>query len=60
MLGWFCRPLAHLLCYRVKRAQREPKHAPVVGQIQTLNHFGAGALDTVRGDTLCMPALIGP
>jgi hypothetical protein len=53
------RPAAHLVCYRVKRASGETAHAGA-SQIQTLNQFGSAALETVREDTLCVPALLAP
>lgn len=34
--------------------------AQVVGQIPTLNQFGGSELDTIREDTLCVPALLAP
>jgi hypothetical protein len=48
--------IAHLMCYQVKPATGQPKHARVVGVIHTQNQFGAGRLDTIKEDTLCVPA----
>jgi hypothetical protein len=48
--------LAHLMCYQVRAATGQPKHARVVGVIHTLNQFGAGRLDTLKEDELCVPA----
>jgi hypothetical protein len=47
---------SHLMCYRVKRAVGQPIHQKVKGHINTNNQFGAGRLDTVREDDLCVPA----
>jgi hypothetical protein len=49
-------PAVHLMCYQVKPAKGEPKHAKVVGQIHTEKQFGALRLDTVKEDELCVPA----
>jgi hypothetical protein len=48
--------IAHLMCYQVKAASGQPKHAKVVGQIHTLNQLGSGQLDTVKESELCVPA----
>jgi hypothetical protein len=52
--------VAHLMCYDIKPAPGEPKHAAVVGVIHTLNQFGAGRLDTVSEAELCVPATVVP
>jgi hypothetical protein len=52
--------IAHLMCYQVKAASGEAKHEPVIGQIQTVNQFGSGTLDTVKEDELCVPAEATP
>jgi cysteine-rich repeat protein len=49
-------PVAHLMCYEVKRAREEPKHVRRFG-VQVANQFGAETLDSVREETLCVPAL---
>jgi hypothetical protein len=51
-------PLAHLACYRVRRASGQPPHAKVAGQIHTANAYGAGRLDTIRESELCVPATL--
>ncbi|TFH24267.1 MAG: hypothetical protein E4H03_04045 [Myxococcales bacterium] len=70
-LAHFCTPVAknseaivnevdHLLCYKVKRARTEAKHAGVRGVIQTEDSFGAQAIDTIVERELCVPAVTGP
>ena len=46
---------AFLACYRVKPARGEPRHTRRTG-VHTANAFGAGQLDTVKEDELCLPA----
>ena len=48
-------PLAHLMCYTVKRAEGEPKHIKVSG-IQVNNQFGPLQLDTKKEAELCVPS----
>lgn len=48
----------HLMCYKVKPADNEPKHIRVNGQIHVNNQFGTDQrLDTVKEDELCVPAV---
>jgi hypothetical protein len=51
-------PLAHLLCYKARRASGQAPHVKVTGQIHTANVYGAGRLDTIRESELCVPATI--
>jgi hypothetical protein len=53
-------PDGHLMCYTAKAAKGEPKHTPVVGQLNTANQFGTGQLDTIKEEELCVPALKNP
>jgi hypothetical protein len=48
------------MCYQVKAAAGQPKHAKVVAQIHTLNQFGPGQLDTIKESELCVPAQTHP
>lgn len=48
-------PDRHLLCYQLKGAKGEPKHAKVLG-IHTNNQFGPEQLDTIEEDELCLPS----
>jgi len=48
-------PLAHLMCYTVKRTEGEPKHIKVTG-IQVNNQFGPLQLDTKKEAELCVPS----
>ncbi|MEE8311966.1 MAG: alpha/beta fold hydrolase [Candidatus Binatia bacterium] len=70
-LAHFCTPVEKsseaivndvdlLLCYKVKRARTEAKHAGVRGVIQTEDSFGTQALDTIVEQELCVPAVPGP
>jgi hypothetical protein len=58
--GGITDPDGHLMCYRVTPASGEPSHTPVTGQIHTANQFGAGRLNTIREDELCVPAAKNP
>ena len=49
-----------LLCYKVKRAKGQPKHAAVRSIIRTVDQFGLQALDTIVEEQLCVPAVAGP
>ena len=48
-------PDAHLLCYKVKPAEDEPKHIKVEG-IHTNNLFGPLQFDTKKEAELCVPS----
>ena len=48
-------PLAHLMCYTVKRAEGEPKHIKMEG-IHTNNQFGPLQVDTKKEADLCVPS----
>ena len=47
-------PDAHLMCYKVKPAEDEPKHIKVEG-IHTNNQFGPLQVDTKKEAELCVP-----
>jgi cysteine-rich repeat protein len=47
---------SHLVCYQVKIAKGEPKHATVAGQIHTANEFGTERLDISTQTQICVPA----
>ncbi len=49
-------PDAHLMCYKVKRAEDEPKHEKVKG-IPINNQFGPLQLDTKKEEELCVPSV---
>ena len=51
-------PGAALLCYEVKSGKFEPKHEKREG-VYVANQFGAGQLDTVKEEELCVPASFG-
>jgi len=53
------RPLAHLMCYQVKAAKKQPKLVKTVG-IHTNNQLGPGRLDTVKEAEVCVPAVTTP
>ncbi len=55
--GGILDPVTHLLCYKVRPAQGEPRHAKRSG-VHTANGFGAGQLDTLKEEKLCLPAAI--
>jgi hypothetical protein len=44
------------MCYDVRPAAGQPNHVPYIGVIHTQNQFGAGRLDTVKEEELCVPA----
>jgi hypothetical protein len=46
---------AHLMCYKVKRAEDEPKHEKVKG-IRINNQFGPLQIDTKKEEELCVPS----
>jgi hypothetical protein len=46
-----------LLCYQAKPAAGEPKHAKRVG-VHVLDGFGAGRLDALKEDELCVPSQV--
>ena len=48
---------AYLLCYRVKPARGEPKHAKRSG-VMTNNQLGPGTVTTVKEMELCIPAAV--
>ncbi len=48
-------PDAHLMCYKVKPAEDEPKHIKVEG-IHTNNQFGPLQVDTKKEAELCVPS----
>ncbi len=48
-------PDAHLMCYKVKPAENEPKHIKVTG-IHVNNQFGPEQLDTKKEAELCVPS----
>ncbi len=48
-------PDAHLMCYKVKPAENEPKHIKVEG-IHTNNQFGPLQVDTKKEAELCVPS----
>ncbi len=48
-------PIAHLMCYKVKPAEDEPKHIKVEG-IHTNNQFGPLQVDTKKEAELCVPS----
>jgi YVTN family beta-propeller protein/cysteine-rich repeat protein len=50
-------PAANVMCYQVKRASGQPKHARIAKLIHTANQFGTGRLDTIQEEELCVPAL---
>jgi len=53
-------PEAALLCYQAKPAKGEPKHEKRKG-VHVAHQFGAGQLDTVKEEELCVPSsLAGP
>jgi hypothetical protein len=47
----------YLMCYKVKPAAGEPKHAAIGGSIHTTTQLGRDRLDTVAADELCVPSL---
>ncbi|MFQ5800088.1 MAG: hypothetical protein ACE5H0_15535, partial [Bacteroidota bacterium] len=49
-------PDAHLMCYKVKRAEDEPKHEKVKG-IHINNQFGPLQLDTKKEEEICVPSV---
>ena len=51
-------PAGHLMCYKAKRADGQPDHVKVEGQIHLSNQLGIDQrLDTVKEETLCVPAV---
>jgi hypothetical protein len=51
-------PTAHLMCYKAKRADGQPDHTRVEGQIHLRNQFGNDQqLDTVKEVELCVAAV---
>ncbi len=48
-------PDAHLMCYKVKPAEDEPKHIKMKG-IHTNNQFGPLQVDTKKEAELCVPS----
>ena len=54
------KPAVHLMCYKVVLARGERARGKIVGQIQTLNEFGPGRLDTSGETELCVPAVRTP
>ena len=53
-------PLAHLLCYEVRRASGEAAMVPLLGRVHTTNFLGPGRLDVRSEHELCVPALREP
>ena len=50
----------HLMCYTAAPVRGQQSLGKIVGQIQTLNEFGAGRLDTAKEAELCVPAVRTP
>ena len=53
-------PAVHFMCYKVAPVRGERTQGKIVGQIQTLNEFGTGRLDTAKEAELCVPAMQTP
>lgn len=51
-------PDAHVMCYKVVRADGEPKHEKVIDEIATADRFGELQLDTRVEEELCLPAVL--
>ena len=49
-------PDGHLMCYKVKPAEGQPKHVKIIGEIHVNNQFGSLRLDTKEEKELCMPS----
>jgi hypothetical protein len=48
-------PEAALVCFKVKPATGQPKHAKKLG-VHVNHAFGPGQLDTVKEEELCLPS----
>ena len=53
-------PDGHLMCYQVKPAAGEPKHAKRVGTIHTTDDVARDRVDTNAEDELCVPSIVIP
>ncbi len=54
------QPAVDFMCYTVAPIRGEHTQGKIVGQIQTLNEFGTGRLDTAKEAELCVPAMQTP
>ncbi len=50
----------HLMCYKAKPAKGEPKHVRLSGVHTNSAELGAGTLDTIKEDELCVPSVVNP
>jgi hypothetical protein len=53
-------PDGHLMCYQVKGAAGETKHAKRVGTIHTTDDITRDRVDTNAEDELCVPSIVLP
>lgn len=51
-------PDAHVMCYKVVRANGEPKHEKVIDELATADRFGGLQVDTRVEEELCLPAVL--
>ncbi|MCC6766352.1 MAG: hypothetical protein IT293_16960 [Deltaproteobacteria bacterium] len=52
----FVNPVAMMMCYQIKVAKGGAKHAKIVDQIEIANRFGTEQLDSLKQETICVPA----